>query len=290
MAAVEADVGVGDRFIRVRDAGDRDGAAVVFFHGTPSSRLDLHLAEPMAQQRAVRLVSFDRPGYGGSTPAPFSLMSVAGDVGVIADALRFDRFAVFGQSSGSRYALAAAAMLGDRVTCVGAAAGSLMPGPPEEMDEDERAAYALLVDDPAGAARVTAGWFDSLVQLVHDCADDDAVVAWFEPGLSPPDQELLRDPETRAGAVANVRESLRQGSEGAGWDQVSNLSRLSFDLTDIRCPVFIWFGDQDDRLDDAAWLSEHVTDPRVVIWPGEGHLAYKPHLPEILDALVTGDI
>jgi pimeloyl-ACP methyl ester carboxylesterase len=69
--------------------------------------------------------------------------------------------------------------------------------------------------------------------------------------------------------------------------RVSYVSPWSFDLTDIRCPVFIWFGDQDDRLDDAAWLSDHVTDPRVVIWPGEGHLAYKPHLPEILDALLT---
>jgi pimeloyl-ACP methyl ester carboxylesterase len=125
------------------------------------------------------------------------------------------------------------------------------------------------------------------VQLVHSGADDDAIVGWFEPGLPPADHELLHDPQTRTGAVANVRESLRQGSEGAGWDGVSYLSPWSFDLTDIRCPVFIWFGDQDDRLDDAAWLSDHVTDPRVVIWPGEGHLAYKPHLPEILDALLT---
>jgi hypothetical protein len=30
-----------------------------------------------------------------------------------------------------------------------------------------------------------------------------------------------------------------------------------------------------------------VADPRVVIWPGEAHLAYKPHLFEILEALAT---
>jgi pimeloyl-ACP methyl ester carboxylesterase len=90
--------------------------ATVFFHGTPSSRLDLHLAEPMAQQRGVRLVLFDRPGYGGSTRAPFSLRSIAGDVAVVADRLRLERFAAFGQSAGSRFALATAAMLGERVT------------------------------------------------------------------------------------------------------------------------------------------------------------------------------
>jgi pimeloyl-ACP methyl ester carboxylesterase len=287
MTTVEVDVGVGDRMVRVRDAGDRAGVPVVFFHGTPSSRLDLHLAEPMAQQRGARLVSFDRPGYGGSTPGPFSSTSVAADVGVIADTLGFSRFAAFGQSSGSHYALATAAMLGDRVTVVGAAAGSLRPGPPARMDDDERAAYALLADDAAGAARLMAGWFDALVQLVHDGADDDAIVEWFEPGLPQPDHELLRDPDTRAGAVANVRESLRQGSEGAGWDQVGYLSPWSFDLSEIRSPVVIWFGDQDDRLDDAAWLHEHLADPRVVVWPGEGHLAYKAHMREIFDALVT---
>jgi pimeloyl-ACP methyl ester carboxylesterase len=290
MVAVEVDVGVGSRLVRVRDAGDHDGAAVVFFHGTPSSRLDLQLAEPMAEQRGVRLVSFDRPGYGGSTPAPFSLSSVARDVEVIADRLRLERFAVFGQSAGSRFALATAAVLGNRVTRVGVAAGALTPGPPDDMDDDHRASYAVLADDPDAAARLMAGWFEHLVRLIHDRADDDAIVAMFEPTLPPADADLLRDPTIRAGAVANVRESLRQGSQGAGWDGVTSLAPWDFDVTDIHCPVFIWFGDQDEPLADATWLSDHVADARVVIWPGEGHLAYKPHLPDILEALVTGPV
>jgi pimeloyl-ACP methyl ester carboxylesterase len=285
MAAGDVDVLVGDRLIRVRDAGDRDGAAVVFLHGTPSSRLDLQLSEPMAEQSGVRLVSFDRPGYGGSTPRPFSLASTARDVEVVADRLGLERFAAFGQSSGSRFALATGACLGERVTRVGVAAGPLRPGPPDDMDDDDRAALALLKGDPAGAVRLTASWMEPLARLVRDGAADDAVVAFFEPTLPPADRELLRDPQIRAGAVANVRESLRQGTEGTGWDGVIFLTSWDFDLRDIHCPVFIWFGDQDEPLADATWLSHHLADPRVVIWPGEGHLAYKPHLPEILDAL-----
>lgn len=288
VTAAEFKVPVGGRFIQVRDAGDRNGAAVVFFHGQPSARLDLHLAEPLAEQRGVRLVSFDRPGYGGSTPAPFSLRSVARDVEVIADRLRLDGFAVFGQSAGSRFALVTAAVLGERVTRVGVAAGQLRPGPPDDMDDDDRAAYALLPDDPAGATRVMAGWVDPLVRLVQSGADDDAIVSFMEPRLLPVDGALLRDPETRAGAVANLRESLRQSGEGVGWDGVTWLASWGIDVSVIRCPVFIWFGDQDEPLADATWLSDHVADPRVVIWPGEGHLAYKPHLPEILEALTTG--
>jgi hypothetical protein len=177
------------------------------------------------------------------------------------------------------------------VTGVGVAAGQLRPGPPDDMNDDTRAAYALLPDDPAGAARVMAGGRgDPLVQLIQNGADDDAIVSFVEPWLPQVDVELLRDPQTRAGAAANLRESLRQGGEGAGWDGVTWLAPWGVDMNDIRCPVFIWFGDQDEPLADATWLSDHVADPRVVIWPGEGHLAYKPHLPEILEALTTGGV
>jgi pimeloyl-ACP methyl ester carboxylesterase len=253
--------------------------------GRPVRALDLHLAEPMAQEHGIRLVSFDRPGYGGSTPAPFSFTSMARNVGAVADNLGIERFAALGQSAGSRYALAAAATLGERVTGVGVAAGSLKPGPPEAMDDDEQQAYALLGHDPPGAATMIAGWFEPLVRLVRHGGDDDAIVAFFEPTLPAPDVELLRDPRGRSGAAANVRESLRQGAEGAGWDGVNHLRPWGFDLDDVHCPVFIWFGDHDEPLEDATWLSDHVAHPRLVIWPGEGHLAYKPHLPEILRRL-----
>ena len=65
----ELEVARGGRVLRVRDAGDPGGRAVIYFHGTPGSRLDLCFGEQLAAERGVRIVSFDRPGYGGSTPA-----------------------------------------------------------------------------------------------------------------------------------------------------------------------------------------------------------------------------
>ena len=76
----------GGRALRVRDAGDPGGAEVMYFHGPPSSRLDLCLANN-SRPNAVSLVSFDRPGYGGSTPAPFGLASIAADAHAVADEL-----------------------------------------------------------------------------------------------------------------------------------------------------------------------------------------------------------
>src|ERR1022692_1760195 len=75
----ETEIGRGGRAVRARDAGDPSGNVVMYFHGTPGSRLDLCFGEQLAADRGVRLVSFDRPGYGGSTPAPFGLASIAAD-------------------------------------------------------------------------------------------------------------------------------------------------------------------------------------------------------------------
>src|SRR5215813_3435402 len=108
----EVEVERGGRVLRVRDAGEPDGAVVMYFHGTPSSRLDLCFGEELAAGRGVRLVCFDRPGYGGSTPAPFGLASIAADAHAIADELDVARFATLGLSGGGPGALAAATVGG----------------------------------------------------------------------------------------------------------------------------------------------------------------------------------
>src|SRR5687768_5971904 len=102
--------------LHVREAGDPQGSPIIFFHGTPGSRLDISFADELAAEQGVRLVSFDRPGYGGSTPAPFGLVSLAEDVATMADRLGIDKFATMGHSGGSPFALAAAVVLPDRVT------------------------------------------------------------------------------------------------------------------------------------------------------------------------------
>jgi pimeloyl-ACP methyl ester carboxylesterase len=73
---------------------------VIYFHGTPGSRLDLGFGEHMAGEQGVRLVTFDRPGYGRSTAAPFGLASIAADAHAVADGLGVARFATLGMSGG----------------------------------------------------------------------------------------------------------------------------------------------------------------------------------------------
>jgi pimeloyl-ACP methyl ester carboxylesterase len=97
------------RGVGYADWGDPDGRPVLFFHGTPASRL--------AVECGVRLLSLDRPGIGLSDPAPGrSLLDWARDVDAFADALGLDRFAIAGWSGGGPYVLACAYALSDRLT------------------------------------------------------------------------------------------------------------------------------------------------------------------------------
>jgi hypothetical protein len=54
----EIEVDRGGRVLRARDAGDPSGPVVMYFHGTPGSRLDLSFDERVVADSGVRLVSF----------------------------------------------------------------------------------------------------------------------------------------------------------------------------------------------------------------------------------------
>jgi pimeloyl-ACP methyl ester carboxylesterase len=72
----------------------------------------------------VRVVSTDRPGYGGSSPqAGRGLADWPAHVAALADHLGVERFAVLGASSGGPYAVACAALLPDRVASAGVVCG-----------------------------------------------------------------------------------------------------------------------------------------------------------------------
>src|SRR5579872_3128344 len=118
------------RTLAVRELGDPDGFPVVVQHGTPSSGL---LYERWATE-GVRLIGFDRAGYGGSTAAPGrTVASVAADVEAIADALRLERFATWGISGGGPHALACAALCDERLVAAASLAG-VAPWEAEGLD------------------------------------------------------------------------------------------------------------------------------------------------------------
>src|SRR4051794_30899526 len=107
------------RSLCVDSAGDPAGRPVLVHHGTPSSRLMLASWVRDAEQRGIHLLSYDRPGYGGSAAQPGrNVADCTQDVRVIAAAFGIRRLAVWGISGGGPHALACAALLPDIVTAV----------------------------------------------------------------------------------------------------------------------------------------------------------------------------
>ncbi len=145
-----------DLCVEIAGEGER---TILIHNGTPNSR---HLYGPWIEDagaRGVRLVSYDRPGYGGSTPRPgHTVADGAADVRSIAEALGVERLVLWGGSGGGPYALACAALLPELVAAA-ALLGSVAPwGVPDldffaGMGEDNVKDTKLYLEDPEAAQR-----------------------------------------------------------------------------------------------------------------------------------------
>src|ERR687897_552183 len=124
----QTDLELGDgRTLHAYDTGanDANGRLAVFWHhGSPNIGAPPEPLFSVADRLGIRWVSYDRPGYGGSTPRPDrDVASAAADACAVADALSIERFALMGHSSGGSHAPAGAAPPPPRAPGVGGGGG-----------------------------------------------------------------------------------------------------------------------------------------------------------------------
>lgn len=99
----------GNRVVRYCPYGPQDGTPVISHNGTPSTRWKRQDVIAAIERAGVRLLAYDRPGYGGSTRQPGRRVAdAAEDARLLADALGWERFAAHGHSGGGPFALACA--------------------------------------------------------------------------------------------------------------------------------------------------------------------------------------
>src|SRR6187549_3544594 len=120
------------RTIMFAEWGDPDGFPVIALHGTPGSRLQRHWDESKFVAAEARVITYDRPGYGGSERSHGrDVVDCVGDVAAIADGLGLERFAVTGGSGGGPHSLAVAARMPERVTRAACEVGIVPYGTPD---------------------------------------------------------------------------------------------------------------------------------------------------------------
>jgi pimeloyl-ACP methyl ester carboxylesterase len=276
----ELDVTTPDgRTLRVLDAGPEDGAPVLVHNGTPNSRLLYGHDVERAEQQGVRMISYDRPGYGGSTRLEGrSVADCAVDVRAIAAALQIERLAVWGISGGGPHALACAALLEDLVPAVGVL-GSIAPWGADGLDyfegmgelnvEDIKLAIA---DKAAARAKCEA---DREAMLAADAA---GLTEQLISLLSPVDAAVMTG-EIGQYIVDCVQNGLAPGADGWWDDAEAHLGPWGFELSAIRTPVLLMHGRQDRFVPFAhgQWLATQVPGVEAFLSEEDGHLTLTAH-------------
>jgi pimeloyl-ACP methyl ester carboxylesterase len=273
------------RSLAVRDAGDPGGPVVVLCHAAPGSRLlD---PDPAATAAAgVRLVTIDRPGYGGSSPLPAesvpTIPTFADDIPAVLDSLDIpgDRpVALAGWSAGGRVALAAAARHPERIGRVAVVA---TPAPHEDVPwiPDEQAALATaLKADPAGATATIAGLMAGLA-----AAPPAAAIGMI--GASPADgAALAADPARQTRLEEMLGGAFAQGAVGLAADIVSyTVVDWGFDPSAVRAPTLLLYGAGDTVVPPAhgEWYAARVPDATLRSVADAGHLVALTHWGDIL--------
>ncbi|WP_202638112.1 alpha/beta fold hydrolase [Bailinhaonella thermotolerans] len=278
------------RWLAVAQRGKIDGGRPVFLlHGTPGSRLGPLPRSGLLYRLGVRLITYDRPGYGHSDRHPGrSVGDVAADVAAIADRLGIGTFAVAGRSGGGPHALACAALMPDRVTRAAVLVG-LAPREAEGLDwfdgmtETNIEEYMTAIHGrgllAARLAPTASEIREDPIQLVNALYDE----------LTDSDRRVVADTGIRRMLVKNYAEAVRRSPDGWIDDAIAFCSPWGFDPAQITVPTLVWHG-EDDRfspLGHARWLAERIPKATMLIQRGAAHFHALHVLPDLLPWLTS---
>ncbi len=263
------------RTLEVLTFGPVHGTPLVYHSGTPGAAVPVPPLEQAATKAGVRVITWSRPGYAGSTEQPGrTVSSVAADAVTVLDSLDVDQFVTLGWSGGGPHALACAALLPRRCRAAATIAGAgpyvaggldFLAGMAEENHVEFRAAMAgrdvlepALIEMSSGMQTVTAEQVaESLGGLVSES-----------------DRRALTG-ELAEYLAASLSTAVSRGIAGWRDDDLAFVRDWGFDLDAIDVPVSIWQGDEDRMvpLAHGEWLAGNVPGAAWRRETGHGHIS-----------------
>src|SRR5438552_9823090 len=272
------------RTLTVREGGDQAGVPVLSMSGTPGSST---LYEPHvrdAREQGIRLLSYDRPGYGGSSrDKGRNVAACAADVEAVCDALGLERVCVWGISGGGPHALAAAALLPERVAAAAALASAARYDAEgfdffEGMGELNVEAFGVVFE---GEEAQRASMQRQREELL--AATPDQLTELWQTLLGPADREVATG-EFAAFLLEHLWAGIGPGGDGWLDDDRAFVAPWGFDLGLIRVPVLVWQGEQDKFVPfgHGVWLAEHIPGVDARLTAEDGHLTLgQRRIPEV---------
>ncbi|WP_433206670.1 alpha/beta fold hydrolase [Dactylosporangium sp. CS-047395] len=283
------------RKVAYQVAGAPDGFPVFLMHGTPGCRIGPRPRSISLYRHGIRLVCYDRPGYGRSDRREGrDVADAAHDVEAVADQLGLERFAVVGRSGGGPHALACVADpdLRDRITSVAVLVGF---APADEPDLDWYS--GMNADNVRGFGREAPDVDAVEAEIGHRAAlarrDPQVLMAHLEPQMTALDRQVVNQSGLRRQILDSYREALDNGPYG--WiDDVLALRRgWKFPLGSVdaaRTDVLIWHGKHDTfaPVDHARWLADAIPGAVFEEQRDAGHFGAMEVLPQMLGRLSRG--
>lgn len=273
------------RRLACTDIGAEEGPIVLYLHGNPGSRLEVAYPDyAQAFKRAgLRVLTVDRPGYGGSSrPVHPGHQHFVDDVVQLLDSLSISACNVVGYSRGTLPALALGACLPQRVQSIGLLGATGMPDDPRLL-ADKSATARVLLSLVKHAPAIARGIMRTNAFL--DTVSPSTRVARLKAGLpSVYDHQQLDREGVR------VVEAHHEGlSSDPAWvieDWRSWLVHpLGFNLSDVACPVTVWSGEDDQTcpVSNAQRLANRL--PRLVEFATVAQMGHL-HTPQVLVQLM----
>jgi len=274
------------RTLEVHELGGADGFPVLFQHGTPSSGTLYERWETPG----VRLVAYDRAGYGGSTRHPGrSVADAVGDVTAIADALGFERYATWGWSGGGPHVLACAALCDERLVAAVTLAGVAPWDAPglewlAGMGEGNIREFGLTLE---GEDALRPALEQECSELLQTTAEQ--LREAMAPHLSPTDSGALTG-ELAAYLHSTMLHAIGESADGWIDDDLAFVKPWGFELTQIDRPVLVVQGGDDLMVPPAHgnWLAQNVPGAEARLDDGHGHLTLAHDLvPDVHEWLLS---
>ncbi|NRD20608.1 alpha/beta hydrolase [Winogradskyella eckloniae] len=265
--------------------GHPEGFPIIYFHGSQSSRLEMHYDMSFAVTQHLRVITIDRPGHGISDFNPEgTILSFAHDVKHLTEFLNIERFSVIGMSAGSAFALGFTYLFPKNIYKT-SIVSSFAPYNKDSKKHLNTAVKSMLT---------IAKHFPFLLKFLLKTTakqintNPKKALGSFLKIMSEPDKNVLKNDAVSLVIETMFKEAYRNGSEGIAHE-ISNIlvKDWGFSLEDIQTPVTLWQGKKDNNVPYkwAELMKSKMNNATLKLYKDEGHLLIFNFANEIFTAL-----
>jgi pimeloyl-ACP methyl ester carboxylesterase len=262
------------RKLAVSEYGDTHGLPVLFFHGTPGSRLLFLEDDEISKALGIRLISLDRPGFGLSDPKPNrTLLDWADDVNEVTDFLKLRKFSIVGVSGGGAFAAVCAYKLAERLHSV-ALVASTTPFVNGKSPKGTMTANKIAFFLARKAPWLVKASYKATKKLIEE--QPEKFMEQNKKGnkhLHEWDRQFLQTDEQLKGLMLQMGEAFRVSVDECVNEPVLLSKPWGFSFKDIAVPVDVWHGEGDRMapIEEMKKAASTIPNCQTNFIPGAGY-------------------